>query len=78
MKTVYLDELSNEDFLKMLSKMLNILFMFSSQGSGWILGKVNRLEIKIAAFAIRACIVKYSSTWFPERMPFIAQHTKPF
>ena len=25
--------------------------MFSSQGSGWILRKVNRLEIKIAAFA---------------------------
>ena len=51
MTTVHLDGLSNEDFFKMLSKMLNILFMFSSQGSGWILRKVNRLEIKIAAFA---------------------------
>ena len=51
MTTVYLDGLSNEDFFKMLNKMLNILFMFSSQGSGWILRKVNRLEIKIAAFA---------------------------
>ena len=51
MTTVYLDGLSNEDFFKMLSKMLNILSMFSSQGSGWILRKVNRLEIKIAAFA---------------------------
>ena len=47
MTTVYLDGLSNEDFFKML----NILLMFSSQGSGWILRKVNRLEIKIAAFA---------------------------
>ena len=51
MTTVYLDGLSNEDFFKMLIKMLNILFIFSSQGSGWILRKVNRLEIKIAAFA---------------------------
>ena len=51
MTTVYLDGISNEDFFKMLSKMLNILFMFSSQGSGWILRKVNRLEIKIAVFA---------------------------
>ena len=48
MTTLYLDGLSNEDFFKMLSNMLNILFMFSSPGSGW---KVNRLEIKIAAFA---------------------------
>ena len=30
MSTVYLDGLSNEEFLKMLSKMLNILFMVSS------------------------------------------------
>ena len=51
MTTVYLDGLSNEDFFKMLSKMLNILFMFSSQGSGWILRKVKRMEYKIAAFA---------------------------
>ena len=51
MNKVYLDGLSNEDFFKMLSKMLNVLFMFSSQASGWILRKVNRLEIKIAAFA---------------------------
>ena len=51
MTTVYLDGISNEDFFKMLSKMLNILFMFLSQGSGWILRKVNRLEINIAAFA---------------------------
>ena len=51
MTTVYLDGLSSEDFFKMLSKMLNILFMFSSQGSRWILRKVYRLEIKIAAFA---------------------------
>ena len=50
MTTVYFDGLSNDDFFKMLSKMLDILFMFSSQGSGWILRKVNRLEIKIAAF----------------------------
>ena len=28
MTTVYLDGLSNEDFFKMLSKMLNVLFMF--------------------------------------------------
>ena len=34
MTTVYLDGLSNKDFFKMLSKMLNILFMFSSEGSG--------------------------------------------
>ena len=51
MTTVYLNGLSNEDFFKMSSKMLNILFMFSSQGSGWILRKVNRLEIKKAAVA---------------------------
>ena len=48
--TVYLDGLSNQDFFKMLKKKLNILFMFSSQGSGWILRKVNRLEIKLATF----------------------------
>ena len=35
----------------MLSKMLNSFFMFSSQGSGWILRKVNSVEAKIAAFA---------------------------
>ena len=50
MTTVYLDGLSNENFFKMLSKILNPLFMFL-QGSGWILRKVNRLEIKIAALA---------------------------
>ena len=33
MTTVYLDGHSNEDFFKVLSKMLHILFMFSSQGS---------------------------------------------
>ena len=49
MTTVYLDGLSNEDFFKMLSRMLSR--MFSSQGSGWIQRKVNRLQIKIAAFA---------------------------
>ena len=32
MTTVYLHGLSNKDFFKMLGKMLNILFMFSSQG----------------------------------------------
>ena len=54
MTTLYLDGLSNEDFFKMLIKMLNILFMFSSQGSGWILRKVNRLEIKIAFAPVHA------------------------
>ena len=51
MTTVYLDGLSNKIFFRMLSKMLNILFMFLSHGSEWILRKVNRMEIKIAAFA---------------------------
>ena len=51
MTTVYLDGLSNAAFFTMLSKMLHILFMCSSQGIGLILCKVNRVQIKIAAFA---------------------------
>ena len=51
MTTVYLDGLSNKEIFKMLSRMLIILFMFSSQGSGWTLRKENRLKIWIATFA---------------------------
>ena len=51
MTIVYLDGFSNKEFFIMLSKMSNILFMFSSQDNGWILRKVRRLEIKIADFA---------------------------
>ena len=77
--TVYLDGLSNEDFFEMLSKMFSILLKFSSQGSGRILRKINRLEIKIAIFVT---VHAWSNISLPgflnDFLPLIAQHTKPF
>ena len=43
--------LSNETFFHMMEKMLTVLFVFASNGSGWILQKILWVDIKFAKFS---------------------------
>ena len=50
MTPVYAEGLSNADFSSMVEKMLAVLFTFASSGSGWLLEKVLRVNIKFAKY----------------------------
>ena len=50
MTPVYAEGLSNADFSSMVEKMLAILFTFASSGSGWLLEKVLRVNIKFPKY----------------------------
>ena len=50
MTPVYAEGLSNADFSSMLEKMLAVLFTLASSGSGWLLEKVLRVNIKFAKY----------------------------
>ena len=50
MKTVYYDGLSEDEFFTMVQQMICVLNCFLSNGSGWVLGKISNLELKIVKF----------------------------
>ena len=43
--------LSNETFFHMVEKMLTVLFVFASNGNGWILQKILWVDLKFAKFS---------------------------
>ena len=47
MKTVYYDGLSEDEFFTLVQQMICVLNCFSSNGSGWVLEKINNLELKL-------------------------------
>ena len=49
-KTVYYDGLSEDEFFTMVQQVICVLNCFSSNGSGWVLEKINNLELKIVKF----------------------------
>lgn len=51
MESVDCDGLTDESFVGMVDKMLSVLFVFASEGSGWILRQVNETLVKLAAVA---------------------------
>ena len=50
MTPVYAEGLSNDNFVEMVEKMLAVLFTFASSGSGWMLERVIRVNIKFAKY----------------------------
>ena len=50
MKTVYYDGLSEDEFFTMVQQTICVLNCFSSNGSGWVLEKINNSELKIVKF----------------------------
>ena len=50
MTPVYAEGLSNDSFVEMVEKMPAVLFTFASSGSGWLLEKVLRVNIKFAKY----------------------------
>ena len=55
MVPVYVDGLDNDEYFEMVEQMLSIVYNFDSHGSGWVLDKVKKLDIKIVKFSpIRA------------------------
>ena len=43
--------LSNETFFHMVEKMLTVLFVFASNGNGWILQKILWVDLEFAKFS---------------------------
>ena len=50
MKTVYYDGFSKDEFFTMAQQMICVLNWFSSNGSGWVIEKINNLELKTVKF----------------------------
>ena len=53
--TVYFEEISGDQFLELIEHMVNKINSFSSHGSGWVIDRIEKLQISFAAFSpIRA------------------------
>ncbi len=50
MTTVYSDGLTDDQFFDMVEKMLSVLFIFASGGSGWVVSQINHVDVKMAQF----------------------------
>ena len=53
--TVYFEGIAGDQFLELIEHMVNQVNSFSSHGSGWIIDRIEKLQISFAAFSpIRA------------------------
>ena len=53
--TVYFEGIAGDQYLKLIEHMVNQVNSFSSHGSGWIIDRIEKLQISFAAFSpIRA------------------------
>ena len=50
MQIVYTDALSEEQFFESVQHIVNVVSMYATSGSGWIIEKVEKLEIRFAKF----------------------------
>ena len=50
MQIVYTDALSEEQFFESVQHIVNVVAMYATSGSGWIIEKVEKLEIRFAKF----------------------------
>ena len=49
--SVFAQGLAKETFFEMIDKLLSTLFSFTTHGSGWIVDKINTVDLKMAKFA---------------------------
>ena len=53
--TVYFEGIAGDQYLKLIEHMVNQFNLFSSHGRGWIIDRIEKLQISFAAFSsIRA------------------------
>ena len=52
---LYVVGLDNEEYFGMVEQMLTVIYNFASHGSGWMLDKIKKVDIKVVKFSpIRA------------------------
>ena len=49
--TVYFEGIAGDQFLELIEQMVNQVNSFSSHGSGWIIDRIEKLQISFAAFS---------------------------
>ena len=49
--TVYFEEIAGDQLLELIEHMVNQVNSFSSHGGGWIIDRIEKLQISIAAFS---------------------------
>ena len=51
--TVYFEGIAGDQFLELIEHMINQVNSFSSHGSGWMIDRIEKLQINFAAFSPR-------------------------
>ena len=49
--TVYFEGIASDKYLEVIEHMVNQVNLFSSHGSGWVIGRIEKLQISFAVFS---------------------------